>query len=133
MSGPDPSWLAAQRRNAAAMMRAATSATHLTRCRAGFGWDVTPAPGSILASPRVASWDPEPDYFHHWIRDAAIAIGAVPQAMAADPGSEAFWRQAVTDYVAFSLRVSDPDACPISENPLKPATRPDHLDYLAQY
>lgn len=127
---PDPHWIEAQRRNAAAMMRAATSATHLERHRPGFGWRVTPAPGSILASPRFAAWDPEPDYFHHWIRDAAIILGAVPLAIRADPASATFWQQAVSDHIAFSWSVSDPDACPISGNPLHPTTRPDHLDYL---
>ena len=43
MTGPDPDWIAAQERNAARMMRAATSATHLTRSRPGFGWQLSPA------------------------------------------------------------------------------------------
>lgn len=127
---PDPAWLAARRRTAAAELRAAVSATHLVRERAGFGWRVSPAPGSILASTRMDIWDPNPDYFHHWVRDAAIALAAVPAAMAADPGSEGFWHQAVADHIDFSLRISDPKRTGPASNPLKATTRPDHRRFL---
>ncbi|MBS0573236.1 MAG: hypothetical protein JSS08_08300 [Proteobacteria bacterium] len=127
---PDPDWLAGRRRAAAAELRAAVSATHLVRERPGFGWRLSPAPGSILASVRMDSWDPNPDYFHHWVRDAAIALAAVPAAMAADPGSEGFWRQAVADHVAFSLCTSDPARSGPASNPLKAGTRPDHRRFL---
>ncbi len=112
-------------------IRRATSATHLTHDRPGFGWRVTPAPGSILASPAPCHWDPEPDYFHHWIRDAAIVVKTWPEILAALPETERpWWIRAFHDHVAFSLRVSDPDRRGPTENPLKTGARDDHRQYL---
>lgn len=105
-------------------MRGACSATHLTREREGFGWTLQPAAGSVLASPRVAAWDPEPDYFHHWTRDAAIVLRAVPLAMAADPQARDFWLGFIADFVGFSLALSDPDRRGPQVNPLRATTRP---------
>lgn len=130
MAVPDPGWIAAQRLASARALRGACSATHLTRHREGFGWTVRPAPGSILASPRVASWNPEPDYFHHWTRDAAIALRAVPLAIAADPGARGFWLGFIADFVAFSLASSDPDRHGPAVNPLRGTTRPGLEQYL---
>lgn len=128
--GPDPAWLAGRRRNAAAELRAAVSATHLVRDRRGFGWRLSPARGSILASAKMDEWDPNPDYFHHWVRDAAIALAAVPAAMAADPGAQGFWHQAVADHISFSLQISDPERRRPASNPLAAGTRPDHHRFL---
>ncbi|QEW24016.1 oligosaccharide amylase (plasmid) [Paracoccaceae bacterium] len=130
MTGINPDWLAIRIRTSAGELRASTSATHLVRSRPGFGWRLSPAPGSILASSRMADWDPEPDYFHHWIRDAAIALASVPHAIAADPGSRDFWRKAVTDHIRFSLKISDPDRHGPATNPRRASTRPSHLEYL---
>lgn len=111
-------------------MRGACSATGLIRHREGFGWRVRPVPGSILASPRIASWDPEPDYFHHWIRDSAIVIAAVPQAIAIEPDRRDEWLNIVADFVTFSLAISDPARQGPAENPLHATARPSHVEYL---
>src|SRR3546814_3072319 len=58
-------WVARQARHSAAALERAISATRLVRRRDLFGQVVVPAPGSVLASPVVADWDPEPDYFFH--------------------------------------------------------------------
>lgn len=129
-AGPDPDWLALRRLAAARALRRAVSATDLSHERPGFGWTVRPAPGSILASPFGAAWDPEPDYFHHWVRDAAIAVRAVPLAIEADPGSALFWHQAMVDHIKFSLAISDPARCGPSVNPLKGGTAATHRQYL---
>lgn len=130
MSTPDAGWIAAQRLASARAMRNACSATHLLRHRAGFGWTVRPMAGSVLASPRVASWDPEPDYFHHWLRDSAIVLRAVPRAIAADPQARAFWLEFVADFVRFSQASSDPGRRGPAVNPLRATTRPDHQKFL---
>ncbi|HWL58520.1 MAG TPA: glycoside hydrolase family 15 protein [Paracoccus sp. (in: a-proteobacteria)] len=130
MAGPDPDWIAAQRLASAQAMRNACSATHLSRPRQGFGWTVRPAAGSVLASPRIASWDPEPDYFHHWIRDSAIVLRAVPLAIAADPASRLFWLRFVADFIQFSLTISDPDRIGPRTNPLRATTLPSHKKFL---
>ena len=102
-------WVAERRRGAVRALRSAISATDLAHTRAGFGWTARPAAGSVLASSARASWDPEPDYFHHWVRDAAMAIRVLPGVLeTVDPGERPWWRQAFRDHVRFSLAISDP-------------------------
>lgn len=131
MSGDLADWIAARRDGAIRSIRAAVSATGLVRQRPGFGWAVRPAPGSVLASPRFADWNPEPDYFHHWIRDAAVVMRVLPDILP-HVGDEdrAWWLQAFRDHVRFSLAISDPDRPPLAENPLRRSTRASHLEYL---
>ena len=38
---------------------------------------IRPVKGSIVASPVLAAYDPDPDYFFHWFRDSAVVIDAV--------------------------------------------------------
>ncbi|MBU3029001.1 glycoside hydrolase family 15 protein [Paracoccus marinaquae] len=130
MDRPDPGWIEAQRLASARAMRGACSATHLTRHREGFGWVLRPAPGSMLASPRMAAWDPEPDYFHHWIRDSAIVLRAVPLAIAAEPGARGFWLRHLVDFIRFSLAISDPERRGPARNPLRATVLPSHAQYL---
>ncbi|CAM3189707.1 glucoamylase [Paracoccus aminovorans] len=130
MAAPDPAWIAAQRLASARALRSACSATHLTRRREGFGWTVRPAAGSVLASPRAADWNPEPDYFHHWIRDSAIVLRAVPLAIRADPPARGFWRRFVGDFIDFSLAISDPARRGPAENPLRATCRPGLAPFL---
>ncbi|WP_424934271.1 glycoside hydrolase family 15 protein [Amaricoccus macauensis] len=127
---PESQWLEHRRGAAARALRRAVSATDLEFERPGFGWKVRPAPGSILASPRGAHWDPDPDYFHHWVRDGAIVLAAIPEAMAADPEAGGFWRQAIADHIRFSLAISDPARKGPAVNPLKETTQPSHLRFL---
>ena len=75
-------WIAAEARIATDAMLGAISATHLVMERPGFGQRVIPRPGSVLASPVPAHYDPEPDYFFHWFRDSAIVIDALRVALA---------------------------------------------------
>ncbi len=76
-------WIAAEARFATASMLGAISATHLVTERPAFGQRVIPQPGSVLASPVPAHYDPDPDYFFHWFRDSAIVIDALRVALAA--------------------------------------------------
>jgi glucoamylase len=75
-------WIAGEARFAAGAMSAAISATHLVKDRPGFGQRDVPRPGSVLASPVPAAYDPDPDYFFHWFRDSAIVIDALRVALA---------------------------------------------------
>src|SRR4051812_20311348 len=70
-------WMKGQAAFSARAMMFGISATHLTKTRDAFAQAVTPAVGSMLASPGMGSWDPEPDYFFHWWRDAAVVMGAI--------------------------------------------------------
>jgi glucoamylase len=124
-------WAAERRRGAVRALRSAISATHLQHTRAGFGWTVRPAQGSILASPLQASWDPEPDYFHHWVRDAALAVRVFPEVLEiVEPGERPWWLRAFRDHVRFSLAIGDPGRRGPAANPLVPTTRPEYRQYL---
>src|SRR5271169_3972801 len=62
--------------SATAMLRS-VSAVDLVKERAAFDQIVRPVRGSVLASPEIAAYDPDPDYFFHWLRDSAIVVDAL--------------------------------------------------------
>jgi glucoamylase len=70
-------WVETEARFAAGAMLRAVSATQIIKERPGFGQRVAPRPGSVVASPVLAAYDPDPDYFFHWFRDSAIIIDAL--------------------------------------------------------
>src|SRR5690242_2876250 len=70
-------WIENEARIAAAGMLRAFSATNLVKERPGFGQRVVPRPGSVVASPVLAAYDPDPDYFFHWYRDSAVVVEAL--------------------------------------------------------
>jgi glucoamylase len=86
-------------------MFGAISASHLVKERRGFGQTIRPLPGSVLASTSLGSWDPDPDYFFHWLRDSAIVIDAlrhvIVEGSAAGEGLSRF-----KEFVAFSLSLN---------------------------
>ena len=53
------------------------SATDIIKQRPGFGQSVQAHVGSVVASPVLASYDPDPDYFFHWYRDSAVVMDAL--------------------------------------------------------
>ena len=64
--------------------------------------------GSIVASPVLAAYDPEPDYFFHWYRDSAVVIDALRLLFedgSAGPGALAQF----SDFVRFSLSLQHLD------------------------
>ena len=75
-------WIDKEARFAVGAMLRAVSATNLVKERPGFGQRVVPRPGSVLASPIPAAYDPDPDYFFHWFRDSAIIIDTLRVAQA---------------------------------------------------
>jgi len=89
-------------------MTRAISATHLSRRREAFAQVVVPAAGSVLASPAIADWNPEPDYFFHWVRDSAIVMRSVAELMEDAPSESERrrWRGLFEDFVRFSLALS---------------------------
>lgn len=98
-------WMARQYEVSAAAMLRAISATHLVKVREGFGQTIRPARGSVLASTAMGSWDPDPDYFFHWLRDSAIVIDALRHLVM--DGTHAKEGLAhCKDFVAFSLRLN---------------------------
>lgn len=104
-------WIVDQAHRSARALQGAISATGLCRRREAFGQVVVPAPGSVLASPVVADWDPEPDYFFHWLRDSAIVMRAVAELMENADGDpeRGLWRGYFEDFVRFSLALNGLD------------------------
>ncbi|MGN6572253.1 MAG: glycoside hydrolase family 15 protein [Pseudolabrys sp.] len=96
-------WIDEQAQLSAELMSRAISATHLQRVRAQFSQVVVPARGSVLASPAIADWTPEPDYFFHWVRDSAIVMRTVTELVGRTLGESGRWTACFHDYVAFSL------------------------------
>lgn len=95
-------WMERQYRFSAAAMLRAISATDLVKARPHLGQTIRPAPGSVLASPEIASYDPNPDYFFHWLRDSAIVIDALRVLIAEQTlGPEAL--EYLVAFVQFSL------------------------------
>jgi GH15 family glucan-1,4-alpha-glucosidase len=101
-------WLDQQYRRAAKAMLVSVSPVGIVKSRPGFGQTIYPVKGSIIASPALADWNPEPDYFFHWFRDSAVVIDAVRLLFeAGDLGSEALAH--FGDFVRFSLALQNLD------------------------
>src|SRR5579863_4136279 len=101
-------WIERQYRHSAAAMLRSVSAVDIVKCRPGFAQSVRPQKGSIIASPVIAAYDPDPDYFFHWLRDSAVVIDAVRMLIedgAADPDP----LTCVHDFIRFSLALAELD------------------------
>jgi glucoamylase len=104
-SQPDPafeSWLETQLRHSATAMLSSISPVSVVKHRPGFGQTVRPIVGAIVASPVLADYNPDPDYFFHWFRDSAVVIDALRLLYAEGRiGDEAL--QHLRDFIRFSL------------------------------
>jgi glucoamylase len=97
-------WMQRQYALSAGAMTKAISATHLVKERRPFGRTVRPVAGSVLASPVIASYDPDPDYFFHWARDSAVVMDALRVLIESGTlGPDAILH--LVDYVAFGLKL----------------------------
>jgi glucoamylase len=99
-------WMARQYSLSAKAMMSAISAVHLIKERRGFGRFIRPANGSILASPVIAAYDPDPDYFFHWQRDSAVIVDALRHLIVSGEIDEARGLGHFKDFLSFSLRLS---------------------------
>jgi GH15 family glucan-1,4-alpha-glucosidase len=81
----------------------------ITKQRPGFGQTIHPRKGSIVASPVLAAYDPDPDYFFHWFRDSAVVIDAVRLLLAAGSLTAERALEYFHDFVQFSLSLFDLD------------------------
>lgn len=101
MTLPLQDWMEREAAISAEKIAGAISATGLTFQRPGFEQSVRPAKGSILASPEIAGGD-APDYFFHWLRDAAAVLEAMRILAQRAPDADA-WIERFEDCVRFSL------------------------------
>jgi glucoamylase len=101
-------WIDRQYRYAAAAMLESVSPVRIVKTRPGFGQSVRPRTGSVVASPVLADWNPEPDYFFHWYRDSALVMDALRLLVnggSVGPEARTYFR----DFVHFSLSLQKLD------------------------
>jgi glucoamylase len=110
-------WIERQYRHAKAAMLPSLSAVGIVKQRPGFGQTVIPTKGSIVASPVLAAYDPDPDYFFHWFRDSAVVIDAVRLLLADGSLSPASALEYFRDFVHFSLSLLNLDGRSLVESP----------------
>ncbi|MGH8142732.1 MAG: glycoside hydrolase family 15 protein [Steroidobacteraceae bacterium] len=104
-------WIERQYRFAAAQMLTSISPLKIVKTRAGFGQQIRPLRGAIVASPVLGAYDPDPDYFFHWYRDSAVVIDALRLLAEAAPAgaTRAALQAHFADFVHFSLALRDLD------------------------
>jgi glucoamylase len=108
-------WLHDQYERSVTSMLVSVSPVGLVKSRPGFGHTIRPVKGSIIASPVLADWDPEPDYFFHWFRDSAVVMEALRLVFeAGDLGPEAL--RHFEDFVRFSLSLQSLDGRKVIAN-----------------
>ena len=114
-------WIEKERLHACAMMRRSISPT-IVKTRARFFQTIAPRPGSVVASPVLAGYDPEPDYFFHWYRDSAVVMDALRLARDMVPEAPGLF----ADFLRFSLHLQrlDGRTCP------PPKAEPDFTQFL---
>jgi glucoamylase len=96
-------WIEWEYRHAAAAMLPSLSPVGIVKHRPGFGQTIIPKKGSIVASPVLAAYDPDPDYFFHWFRDSAVVIDALRLLRADGSVTAASALEYFHDFVHFSL------------------------------
>jgi glucoamylase len=129
---PLEDWGEQQARIAAERLGLSVAATTLVKRRAGFGQIVYPAKGSVLAAPAIS--DAPPDYFFHWLRDAAVVMDAALVLIRQGGEKADLWRRHFEDYVDFSLKLwelNGPAFLPKLAD-IRTRTAPDLTQYIRQ-
>ncbi len=114
-----PDWMEEQYRFSARAMLRAVSAVNLIKERPELGQRIRPARGSVLAAPQLASYDPDPDYFFHWLRDSALVMDAVRE-LVADGAVADQTLCYFDDFIGFSLQLCRLDGGKPSDAKLPP-------------
>ena len=125
-------WLETQLGYSASAMLSSISPVAIVKHREGFGQTVQPIAGAIVASPVLASYDPDPDYFFHWFRDSAVVIDAL-RLLYIDRriGDEAL--QHLRDFTRFSLALNRLDGRVDAAVPdRRERVAPELLQYLRE-
>src|SRR5271156_1656572 len=122
-------WIERQYRHSALAMLRSVSPLGVTKTRPGFAQTVRPRKGSIVASPVLGAYDPEPDYFFHWFRDSAVVIDAL-RILLQDERLQGDFFTHFADFVRFSLSLQDLDGRRSSESPWREAIAPDYRQYV---
>src|SRR6202162_5119482 len=108
-------WLDQQYRRAGSAMLRSISPVDIVKSRPGFAQTVRPPREWIVASPMLAGYDPDPDYFFHWFRDSAVVLDALLLLHEdGSIGSEAIGH--CRDFVRFSLSLQQLDGRTLASN-----------------
>ena len=121
-------WIERQYRHSAAALMRSISPLGIVKVRAGFAQTIRPHKGSIVASPVLGAYDPEPDYFFHWFRDSAVVIEALRALFEDTGGGELLGHFA--DFVRFSLSLQQLDGRRLAAAPWREAVAADFKQFL---
>ncbi|MEJ0004816.1 MAG: glycoside hydrolase family 15 protein [Steroidobacteraceae bacterium] len=123
-------WIETQYHHCAHQMLRGISATDIIKQRPGFGQSVQAHTGSVVASPVLAAYDPEPDYFFHWYRDSALVMDTLRILLERGTlGDEAL--QLFEEFVQFSLGLDALDGRGLVAQPQwRERVQPAFLQYL---
>ena len=109
-------WLQRQYRYSAGAMLRSISPLDIVKTRPGFGQTVRPLAGAIVASPVLAAYDPDPDYFFHWYRDSAVVIDAL-RLLHRDGAVGAEAAEHFGDFLRFNLSLRNLDGRELTADP----------------
>jgi glucoamylase len=123
-------WIERQYRHSATAMMRSISPVGIVKHRPGFGQSVKPRRGSIVASPVLGAYDPEPDYFFHWYRDSAVVVDAL-RVLFEDASVACSALSNFADFVHFSLSLQGLDGRSLSGPPAGPGSGPAWRDSIA--
>jgi glucoamylase len=127
-------WIERQYRHSAAAMMRSISPVGIVKHRPGFAQTVKPRKGSVVASPVLGAYDPEPDYFFHWYRDSAVVVDAL-RLLSEDASVECTALSHFADFVRFSLSLQGLDGRSLSgagagSASWRDAIAPDYRQYV---
>jgi glucoamylase len=123
-------WLERQLQHSVTGMLKSIAPVAIVKHRPGFGQTVRPIAGAIVASPVLADWDPDPDYFFHWFRDSAVVIDAL-RLLHADGRVGERALQHLRDFTRFSLALMRLDGRIDAAEPHRRArVAPNFLQFL---
>jgi glucoamylase len=121
-------WVERQYSHSASALMRSVSPLSIVKTRPGFAQTIRPRKGSIVASPVLGAYDPEPDYFFHWFRDAAVVVDALRVLF--EDGGDAQLISHFADFVSFSQSLQDLDGRRLAETPWREAIAPDFKQFL---
>lgn len=122
-------WIEREYRHSAGAMMRSVSSVGIVKTRPGFAQSVRPQKGSIVASPVLGAYDPEPDYFFHWFRDSAVVIDAM-RILFEDGALDGEFFTHFADFVRFQVSLQGLDGRRLSEPAWRDAVAPNFQQYL---
>jgi glucoamylase len=124
-------WIERQQRYAVTAMLPSLSAVSIVKHRPGFGQTVIPKKGSIVASPVLAAYDPDPDYFFHWFRDSSVIIDALRLLRADGLVTSTAALEYFHDFVHFSLALLTVDGSSLlTSSAWRAGVQPDFAKFI---